>query len=613
MTAEVELEPVEIDIDGMPHEEPFYKFKIGNTEKMVVIDKYQNNYEVKVEDIDGKTVFPAIEMKGEFWKNQQKTSKLVNQFNDAEIGVEFNKNNFRIQIAQELTQQLELHTDLIIDNQEYDEKETIEERYGTDTIEKAEDLLENRNILKKVKTVLDHRIAGEDLNKLGIFLQLLSKDTEKPLMIFGVQKQGEGKSYIAKNVLNLFPDHAVKDVTDMTKAALYRHADEEPDYFDGKIVFFGEIPEKEEDREIFQIFRQLVSEGEVSKELVIERNGELKPVELRLEGSPVVLSTTVNPGVIDEQDMSRGMAYSPEMTKKQNEKVRSFQNRKREFPEEVVNPGKIKELEEIIQCAMDILSRDEVDLQNPFVRDMSREVPNNTDNVKRDYPKTLQIATEMPAYLYHRQRPKMEVYSGEKTFVVWKDLVRGVVINRKFINNMIRGRTESAMDAFREIKGQVERIEKKYNDISDYKDRVELSDDLSFTSDDLSKWMGISTQTAREYLRKLDRMELIYKDSDVKPHNHYLIKKELMETEGITLQGLYNILASVFNRKEIGEWAKQYISNTDLDVSQNNLLDKIGFSQDDLPVCVDIGIEIDPTLPTPLYMENTESKIEEPT
>ncbi len=504
------------------------------------------------------------------------------------------------------------YSEKVIEQQENEEK--LVDRYDKEVIEKAEKLLEEEHILKKVKTVLDHKIAGEDVNKLGLFLQLLSKDTDKPLMIFGIQKQGEGKSYLAKQVINLFPDHMVEKLTDATKSSIYRIAETEgKDYFDGKIVFFGEIPEKEEDREVFQIFRQLVSEGEVQKRLTLDRADGMESAKLELKGSPVLVSTTVNEGIIDEQDMSRGMAYSPDMSKEQNRKVMSFQNREHEFPDHLLEPKDINNLEEVIECALDILSQDKVKLQNPFVRDINKEVPKDSDNIKRDYPKTLQIASEMPAYLYHRQRHKQEIADTEYTFVSWEDVVRGVVINRSFINNMIRGRTESTMDAYNQIKEQIDPLSKSYSEMQDYVTMPDISDEDSFTNKDLEKWMGIASQTARSYTRKLDRMELIYKDSSTRPNRHYLVDDEKSETAGITLRSLYKIIASVFERKELGEWARKYIEFNRLEGCVSDWVSKVSFTEEDLPIELDIGLEGDNSHTTPLYQQLSEYKVDEAT
>jgi hypothetical protein len=498
--------------------------------------------------------------------------------------------------------------------QDIEDQETVEDRYSSEVIERAEKLLENEHILQKVKTVLDHRVAGEDVNKLGLFLQLLTKDTEDPLMIFGIQKQGEGKSYLAKQVIDLFPDHMVEKLTDATKSSIYRIAETEgKDYFDGKIVFFGEIPEDEDDREVFQIFRQLVSEGHVEKRLTLDKGGDLESSKLELEGTPAVISTTVNEGLIDAQDMSRGMAYSPEMSKEQNEKVRSFQNTESQFPDHLRNPEEIDRLEETIECAMDILAEDEVKIQNPFTEDIDNQVPKDTDNIKRDYPKTLKISAEMPTYLYHRQRPKREIEGTEYTFVTWKDVARGLVINKEFINNMIRGQTESVLDAYKVIKDKMEKVEKSYNDMPSYVTEVGIEDEESFTNKDLEKWIGLASQTSRQYTRKLDRMELIYKDTSNRPHQHYLVDNELSEKAGITLSSLHIILASVIEREELGDWLDKYYSFTGLEGDGGDLLDEIAFSEEDLPVELDIGLKRDPNLPTPLYMKNGQRWINEAT
>ena len=498
--------------------------------------------------------------------------------------------------------------------QDLEDEETVEDRYSEEVYQRAEKLLEEEHILKKVKTVLDHRVAGEDVNKLGLFLQLLTKDTDDPLMIFGIQKQGEGKSYLAKKVIDLFPDHMVEKLTDATKSSIYRIAESEgKDYFDGKIVFFGEIPEDEDDREVFQIFRQLVSEGHVEKRLTLEKSGEMESSKLELEGTPAVISTTVNEGLIDAQDMSRGMAYCPEMSKEQNEKVRSFQNTESQFPEHLREPEEIDRLEETIECAMDILAEDEVNIQNPFTPDIDNQVPEHSDNIKRDYPKTLKISAEMPTYLYHRQRPKKEIQDTEYTFVTWKDVVRGLVINKDFINNMIRGQTESVLDAYKVIKEKVEEVEKSYNDMPSYVTERDIEDEDSFTNKDLDKWIGLASQTSRQYTRKLDRMELIYKDTSNRPHQHYLVDNELSETAGITLSSLHIILASVLERKELGEWLDKYYSENGFEGCGDDLVNEIAFSEEDLPVELDIGLKRDTSLPTPLYMKNEQRWINEAT
>jgi hypothetical protein len=134
-----------------------------------------------------------------------------------------------------------------------------------------------------------------------------------------------------------------------------------------------------------------------------------------------------------------------------------------------------------------------------------------------------------------------------------------------------------------------------------------------FTNKDLEKWMGLASKTAAEYTRKLNKMELIYKDSSTKPNKHYLINTDKTETAGITLRSLHNIIASVISREELGEWARKYYEIMDIEGSGGDILDKVAFSQEDLPISLDIGLERDDTLPTPLYQRFSEYKVEEAT
>lgn len=486
-------------------------------------------------------------------------------------------------------------------NGKQNEKETLKDRYDEATIDKANDLLENGDILKKVKSVLDHEIAGEHRNKMGLFLQLFSKDTDSPLMIFGVQKQGEGKSYVAKNIINLFPDESVKNLTNMTPAALYRRAQEDPTFFDNKIVFFGEIPENEDNRDVFQIFRQLVSEGEVAKELVIEVNGELQPVELRLEGSPVVISTTVNPELIDKQDMSRGLVYGPEMGEAQNERVREFQRRSDELPESVTAPEKIEETKQVIRCAIEIVSEEEIRILNPFTREIDEVVPTDLPNVKREFPKILSITSKLPARLYHRQRPKLKAGGEEYTLVTWKDVMRGLTINKNFIDSIASGLSDSTIDALKEINKHVNAVEESLDDIK--RKDIDFSKYKSFTSKNLAGWMNIATKTARGHLRTLDQKNLIYKDDEGKTHQHYLLAEEV--GEGIvTLSKLETILKSVIGQEKLLAWAEKYIEETGIDKDADELIEQVGLTREMLPVEINLGLKPDEELPTPVYMEN---------
>lgn len=492
------------------------------------------------------------------------------------------------------------------EDEEEDEPQTppdLEDLYGPRTINQARDLLEEEHILKKVKTVLDYKIAGEDRTKLGLFLQLLTKDFEEPLMIYGIQKQGEGKSFIAKNVVELFPDRQVIDVTDMTKAALYRLVQKEgKDFFDGKIVYFGEVPEQEDDRTIFQIFRQLVSEGRVSKMLVLENSGEMETTQLELEGAPAMISTTIDEGRISEEDMSRGVTYSPSMSERQYEFVREYQNKKESLPEEAIMPEEIKELEEVVKCALDIISREEVEVKNPWVGNIDEIIPKYTSNIKRDYNKVLKITGRVPTYLYHRQRPE----AGGYYLTTWKDIVRGLWINKSFINGMLEGRVQATLDAFEKIKEKVSPVNMSFKDMKNALNNDEDIPGESFSSKDLEGWLNVADQTARSYTRKLYKMGLIFKDDSVRPHRHYLPEQSETKNGGITLRALYIIIEGFIRSEKLSEWANMYYSKLDSKREGGVVREgQLGLNEEKLPIQIDLGLHGSyEKFDTPIYMKN---------
>jgi len=492
-----------------------------------------------------------------------------------------------------------------------DSDESIETRYSSDRIDKAKDLLENKHILKKVKTVLDHRIAGEDRTKMGVFLQLLTKDFEEPLMVFGIQKQGEGKSFIAKNVIDLFPDHMVENMTDATKSSIYRVAQNEgPDYFEDKIVYFGEIPEDEDDRTVFQIFRQLVSEGKVSKRLVLDEGGTMESGKLELEGAPAMITTTTDPERIDPQDMSRGVEYTPSMTPEQNKAVREYQNREAELPDHATEPVEIDDLAETIRCALDLLSQEEISITNPFVRDIDEIVPDDADNIKRDYKKILKVVGRVPTYLYRYQRPTATAGNSQETLTTWKDVIRGIWINKGFINRMLEGRHQSDMDVLETIKQHVDPVDYTIDQIQTRIDNDDSIEGTYFTNDDVENWTGVATGTAQNTTRRLAKHGFIYKDSSRRPNRHYLPKNPESETGQITPRALQGIIERFKDAENVRDWADLFLKFSDIE-DREKLLDRVGIDED-LPVEVDLGLVQDMNLPTPVYMEFSGISLNQP-
>ena len=177
---------------------------------------------------------------------------------------------------------------------------------------------------------------------------------------------------------------------------------------------------------------------------------------------------------------------------------------------------------------------------------------------------------------------------------------------------MIRGRTESTMDAYNEIKEHKEALEKTYNELENKTDKDDPINGDSFSNKDLERWMGVEGKTAASYTRRLDKMRLIFKDSRHRPNRHYLLKDSGSEKAGITLRSLKEIIENVLGQKNIGKWARKYIRKTDIEGCAQGVLSEIGISKNDLPIILDLGLKRDPSLDPPLYMENLKQKSNTP-
>ncbi|MEM2925092.1 MAG: hypothetical protein QXJ68_05330 [Methanocellales archaeon] len=64
----------------------------------------------------------------------------------------------------------------------------------------------------------------------------------------------------------------------------------------------------------------------------------------------------------------------------------------------------------VIKCALDILTREEIEVINPFAYAIDEAIVRNSINIKRDRPKIYAIVDAITS-LHRYQRPSFELYS----------------------------------------------------------------------------------------------------------------------------------------------------------------------------------------------------------
>jgi hypothetical protein len=173
--------------------------------------------------------------------------------------------------------------------------------------------------------ILSLTIKKDKAVKIIAFLSVLTAYTEgEQINICLNSPSSTGKSYIAKEIIDLFPPEDVKKYSYATPTAFFHtnEFDEEEgifvENFERKILVFWDQP----NTELLKKLRPLLSKDE--KELILkitdksEKKG-LRTKTVKLIGFPVVIYCTANP-LMDEQELSRFLVLSPESDE---EKIKS--------------------------------------------------------------------------------------------------------------------------------------------------------------------------------------------------------------------------------------------------------------------------------------------------
>jgi len=445
--------------------------------------------------------------------------------------------------------------------------EDIKEKYGREVYDNALNLLKHPHLLQIIRHVLDYKIAGEKRKKLFVFLTCLRKDQKESIFSIGVGKPGEGKSWLVENVLSIFPDGVVERMNDATIASVYRASEEDVYYFDGKIVHFGDLSEKpsEELIELFNIFKQLISEGIVTKWIMLKVDGEMVRRKLELRGKPVVTYTTTSPET-EETIRSRGMEWSPTLSPEQREVVHQYQRVTKRMPEDIYYPQYVRDLEVVIKCALEILALQKEQILNPYTDVLDKAIAVETKDIKRARLKIYNVIEDV-THLYRFQRTKIPI--GKKEYIIThpRDVIYGAHIAADEIKFMLGGVPPSLFDVLETIKKTFKPLSKEYDELvrlayskSDEPkpEQVEAIKELkekAFHSSDIKKLTGDAKRSAQEYLRMLADEKYIVKDSTKKPHKHWLPPTNGLIKQGECAWDVRALLQSLFLENKFAEWS----------------------------------------------------------
>ena len=197
-----------------------------------------------------------------------------------------------------------------------------EEAYKKEKLEEALKLLETKDHpLIYIASIVSWLTAGERKNIMLTFIAYCSQIIlRNPISVIGLGEGASGKTHIEEVAMGLIPSQYIRHEKSVTEAAMFNRAKDDPYYYDGCIVNYGDLGGMHSQDFILEaknLLKELQSDGFLNKPLNIPTKDEGWVVEdITLRGYPALTYTTVPGFKFDDQEMSRSIFITPRMDNK---------------------------------------------------------------------------------------------------------------------------------------------------------------------------------------------------------------------------------------------------------------------------------------------------------
>lgn len=280
-----------------------------------------------------------------------------------------------------------------------------------------------QNPLHYISCLTDWFCADERMNTTLSFVIYASQIVlNNPISLVSIGEAGSGKSHIFKTALSMIPSEYVLKDKRPTFAAMINRANEDKEYYDGKIVFLGDMggeEDKSEAMDCLNILKELQTDGEFSNTKNVQKGKEWFPETFTLIGRPCLSYTTVPNYQFDNQELSRMIQIKP----KTFENLETFKVMKKSLEMKGKSFRKQQEMENVVKFVPYLLLSlkeefKDVEVINPYLNVLNKFLE-KSEYFKRDeqkYDDLLKIVTVLNGF----NRPKIEL-DGRKYLLVTKN------------------------------------------------------------------------------------------------------------------------------------------------------------------------------------------------
>jgi|GEM_PF-2767424 len=352
------------------------------------------------------------------------------------------------------------------------EPEPLKIRSSSDPLRReARTFLSHPDLMSETLKYLSYFIAGEDRNKLLLYLILTSRLLQNPLSAVVMGPPASGKTHLIRSVIDCFPENETLSLSLCANSLFFF----EDGGLKNKILWLedAEYAPKKSLITLQELKRGVLTKPVPQKNLA---NGSLYLQNYTAEG-PVV---TVSSASRRLPEFEYALILSPDVSAEQDEKVLQFQRLQAVGQ---YDPAEGKRLRDLLRAAQSVLQNEPpVAIRNPFAHtELPFTIPGQP--VRRVHYWWLKLAETV--CLYHRLQRKVERDTGGEFISVTESDLR-------WTNELLSGlgTAEVLSPAANKLLEQI-------------KNYLKVNQSETFKSADLKKKYGLNTGNLKRWLKEL--------------------------------------------------------------------------------------------------------------
>ena len=362
-----------------------------------------------------------------------------------------------------------------------------------------------------VASHIDWLTAGERNNILLAWIAYCSQIIlHEPISIIALGEGGSGKTHIINTALELIPEEYIQYEKNITESAMFRRSEDDPWFYDHKIVNYGDLGglnEQEFIAESKNRIKELQSDGYLNRPISIpSEDGGWEVMDMTLMGRPALTYTTVPGYKFDDQEISRSLFLTPRMNNKESFNTRlmsleikgeSYQKFLRYHEEAEIIPEMVEILEKKFQ---------EIEIINPYIG-LVVESLGDSIYYKRDSDKYNNIIKTISALNYYN-REIFEKDGQKYLYVTLEDVQLFFSLINRYRESINMNISPKAVDVLNEINDKYfELTENQKGNDEEY--QVTFQDGFTVNRFEEVSELGLSRRSIYRYIDELREAKLL--------------------------------------------------------------------------------------------------------